>query len=72
MSVSRACHVVRLSRAAYYKPGTSWAARDAAAIAAVNSALAECDGRDSGSATTACAIWDIAGITSECIEFIAG
>ena len=39
-SVSRACQVAWLSRAAYYKPGTIWAARDAAVIAALNAALA--------------------------------
>ena len=41
LSVSRACQVARLSRAAYYKPGTSWAERDAGVIAAINAALAE-------------------------------
>ena len=41
LSVSRACQVARLSRAAYYKPGTSWAERDAEVIAAINAALAE-------------------------------
>jgi putative transposase len=43
LSVSRACQVARLSRAAYYKPGTNWAARDEAVIAALNAALAERD-----------------------------
>ena len=41
LSVSRACQVARLSRAAYYKLGTNWAVRDAAVIAALNAALAE-------------------------------
>jgi hypothetical protein len=41
LSVSCACQVVRLSRAAYYKLGTNWATRDAAVIAALNAALAE-------------------------------
>ena len=38
LSVSRACQVARLSRAAYYRPGTNWAARDAEVIAAINGA----------------------------------
>ncbi len=41
LSVSRACQVARLSRAAYYKPGTNWTERDAEVIAAINAALAE-------------------------------
>lgn len=41
LSVSRACQVARLSRAAYYKPEVNWAVRDAAVIAALNAALAE-------------------------------
>lgn len=41
LSVSSACQVVRLSRAAYYRPGVNWAVRDAAVIAALNAALAE-------------------------------
>ncbi len=41
LSVVRACQVLRLSRAAYYKPGTNWAVRDAAVIEALNAALAE-------------------------------
>jgi putative transposase len=41
LSVSRACQVARLTRAAYYKSGTNWAARDAAVIAALNAAVAE-------------------------------
>lgn len=40
-SVSCACQVVPLSRAAYYNSGTNWAARNAAVIAALNAALAE-------------------------------
>ena len=41
LSVSRACQVARLSRAAYYKLGTNWAERDAEVIAAINAALGE-------------------------------
>ena len=41
LSVSRACQVARLSRAAYYKLGVNWAERDAEVIAAINAALAE-------------------------------
>ena len=43
LSIVCACQVARLSRAAYYKPGTNWAARDAGVIAALNAALAERD-----------------------------
>jgi len=39
LSVSRACQVARLTRAAYYKSGTNWAERDAAVIAAINAAV---------------------------------
>ena len=41
LSVSRGCHVIRLTRAAYYKSGTNWAERDTAVIAALNAAVAE-------------------------------
>lgn len=41
LSVSRACRVARLTRAAYYKPGVNWAHRDAAVIEAINAALGE-------------------------------
>jgi len=41
LSVLRACQVARLSRAAYYRPGVCWAARDAAVIQAINAALQE-------------------------------
>ena len=41
LSVSRACQVARLTRAAYYKSGTNWAQRDAAVIAAINAAVSE-------------------------------
>ena len=41
LPIVRACQVARLSRAAYYKPGTDWTERDAEVIAAINAALAE-------------------------------
>ena len=41
LSVSRAGQVARLSRAAYYKPGTNWVKRDADVIAAITAALGE-------------------------------
>ena len=39
--IVRACHAARLSRAAYYKPGTDWAARDAEVIAALQAIVTE-------------------------------
>ena len=41
LSIARACQVARLSRAAYYKPGTDWAARDAEVIAALQAVVVE-------------------------------
>jgi len=35
LPIVRACQVARLSRAAYYKPGMDWAARDGEVIAAL-------------------------------------
>lgn len=39
--IVRACHAARLSRAAYYRPGTDWAARDAEVIAALQAIVTE-------------------------------
>ena len=41
LSIARACQVARLSRAAYYKPGMDWAARDAEVIAALQAVVVE-------------------------------
>jgi putative transposase len=37
--IVRACQAARLSWAAYYKPGTEWAARDAEVIAALQAVV---------------------------------
>jgi putative transposase len=41
LPVQRACRVVRLSRAAYYRPRVSWTERDAAVIDALTALVAE-------------------------------
>ncbi len=41
LPIVRACQVARLSRAAYYKPGLNWAARDAEVIAALQAIVVE-------------------------------
>ena len=39
LSIQRSCRIVRLSRAAYYRPPTSWMERDALVIAALNATV---------------------------------
>jgi len=41
LPIARACQAARLSRAAYYKPGTDWVARDAEVIAALQAIVVE-------------------------------
>ena len=41
LPIVRACQVARLSRAAYYKPGIDWAARDSEVIAALQAIVVE-------------------------------
>ena len=41
LSIARACQVARLSRAAYYRPGTDWAARESEVIAALQAIVVE-------------------------------
>ena len=41
LPIVRACQAARLSRAAYYKPGIDWAARDADVIAALQAIVVE-------------------------------
>ena len=41
LPVVRACQVARLSRAAYYKPGIDWAARDGEVITALQAVVVE-------------------------------
>jgi len=41
LPIARACQVARLSRAAYYKPGMDWAARDGEVIAALQAIVVE-------------------------------
>jgi putative transposase len=41
LPIARACQVARLSRAAYYKPGMDWAARDGEVIAALQAIVTE-------------------------------
>ena len=41
LPIVRACQAARLSRAAYYRPGTDWAARDAEVIAALQAIVTE-------------------------------
>ncbi len=41
LPIVRACQVARLSRAAYYKPGIDWSARDSELIAALQAIVAD-------------------------------
>ena len=41
LPIVRACQVARLSRAAYYKPGIDWAARDGEVISALQAIVVE-------------------------------
>jgi putative transposase len=41
LPIVRTCQAARLSRAAYYRPGTDWAARDAEVIAALQAIVTE-------------------------------
>ena len=41
LPIVRACKVARLSRAAYYKPGLDWTARDSEIIAALQAIVVE-------------------------------
>ena len=41
LPIVRACQAARFSRAAYYRPGTDWVARDAEIIAALQAIVTE-------------------------------
>jgi putative transposase len=41
LPIVRACQATRLSRAAYYRPGVDWAARDGEVIAALQAIVVE-------------------------------
>lgn len=72
LPVQRACPVVRLSRAAFYRPPMPTSRRDAAVIAALTDAVTRYPrGGDSGSSLTGCGPRVAPGITSTCIACTA-
>ena len=67
LPVRQACRVMRLSRAAYYRPLVLASRRDAAVIAAPTDSVARCPRWGSGSASPTCGSRAIPGTTSACI-----
>ena len=71
LPIRRACQIVRLSRAAYYRPPVSRARRDAPVVATLMASWRNMDAGDSGNVTTDCGCRATRGITSGSIACTA-